>query len=250
MVRGLDKFKEYFQEYTDQYVFIGGTACDIVLEHEKRSFRQTKDLDVVLIVEALNEEFVNRFIHFIKLGGYVHINKGTGNHQFYRFEKPSDPQFPYMIELFSRQPDYLNPLDTRLTPIHISDDVISLSAILLDEDYYSLIQRGTILLDGLSVLDLEYLILFKIKAWLDLIQRKASGEQIDSKHIRKHKNDILRLAVSIAPGTKISVSERIACDIRSFLEKNESQPADLNSLGLKGVTLADIFSIIKTSYEI
>jgi hypothetical protein len=31
MVRGITKFQEYFQSYTDNYVIIGGTACDIIL---------------------------------------------------------------------------------------------------------------------------------------------------------------------------------------------------------------------------
>jgi len=32
MVRGLDNFKNYFKDYTDNYVIIGGTACDIIIE--------------------------------------------------------------------------------------------------------------------------------------------------------------------------------------------------------------------------
>ena len=31
MVTGLGKFREAFIEYADNYVIIGGTACDIVL---------------------------------------------------------------------------------------------------------------------------------------------------------------------------------------------------------------------------
>ena len=31
MVHGLEKFREYFGDLTNQYVFIGGTACDILL---------------------------------------------------------------------------------------------------------------------------------------------------------------------------------------------------------------------------
>lgn len=31
MVTGLDKFREAFLKYADNYVIIGGTACDIVL---------------------------------------------------------------------------------------------------------------------------------------------------------------------------------------------------------------------------
>jgi hypothetical protein len=31
MVRGIEKFKEYFTDYADNYIIIGGTACDILL---------------------------------------------------------------------------------------------------------------------------------------------------------------------------------------------------------------------------
>ena len=44
MVHGLDKFKEYFEEYTNQYVFIGGTACDILMDELGAPFRVTIDL--------------------------------------------------------------------------------------------------------------------------------------------------------------------------------------------------------------
>lgn len=54
---GLDVFKEYFKEYTDQYVLIGGAACNIIFEERNSEFRSTKDLDMVLIVEALSPEF-------------------------------------------------------------------------------------------------------------------------------------------------------------------------------------------------
>ena len=32
MVRGLDTFKKYFEQFTDKYVIIGGTACDIIID--------------------------------------------------------------------------------------------------------------------------------------------------------------------------------------------------------------------------
>lgn len=52
MVSGIEKFKEFFSEYKEQYVLIGGAACDIVMEESAGEFRATKDLDLVLIVEA------------------------------------------------------------------------------------------------------------------------------------------------------------------------------------------------------
>lgn len=49
MVKGMEIFREYFQDYTDQYVLIGGAACDISFENHNADFRVTKDLDIVLI---------------------------------------------------------------------------------------------------------------------------------------------------------------------------------------------------------
>ena len=36
MVKGLDTFRKYFEKYEDQYVLIGGAACDIVFESNDR----------------------------------------------------------------------------------------------------------------------------------------------------------------------------------------------------------------------
>lgn len=78
-----------------------------------------------------------------------------------------------MIELFSRRQFKLNELNG-LTPIHIDDEVSSLSAILLDDDYYQILLEGKIVERGLSVLRPEYLILFKAKACLDLRARNSA----------------------------------------------------------------------------
>lgn len=248
MVRGIEKFKEKFSNYAGQYVFIGGTACDIILNNYGIQFRITKDLDIVLIIEALNEEFISEFISFIESAEYKHINKGTGENQFYRFEKPKNAQYPYMIELFSRKPDYLESLEQRLAPIHVSDDVISLSAILLDDNYYELLKQGSIEIDGISVLDLEYIILFKIKAWIDLSARKELGEQIDSKNIKKHKNDVLRLAANIEPDKKIKVPQIVLDDINKFLEEIKNDPIDLKNLDIRGIKYQDILDMVNTCY--
>lgn len=57
MVTGFIKFKEKFQDFEDQYVVIGGTACDLLMENEDMTFRATKDVDIVLIVESITAEF-------------------------------------------------------------------------------------------------------------------------------------------------------------------------------------------------
>ena len=102
MVKGLDTFRRYFQGYENQYVLIGGAACDIVFENSETAFRATRDLDIVLIVEALTPEFGEKFWNFVQDGKYR--NKATNGEkpQFYRFVKPEDESFPKMLELFCR----------------------------------------------------------------------------------------------------------------------------------------------------
>ena len=102
MVKGLDTFQKYFADYEEQYVLIGGAACDILFESNEVNFRATRDLDMVLIVEALTPEFGEKFWSFVQDGKYR--NKATNGEkpQFYRFDKPKDESFPKMLELFCR----------------------------------------------------------------------------------------------------------------------------------------------------
>ena len=102
MVKGLDTFRNYFADYEEQYVLIGGAACDIIFESNDATFRATRDLDMVLIVEALTPEFGERFWKFIQNGRYRNKTTSVQKPQFYRFDKPEDDTYPKMIELFCR----------------------------------------------------------------------------------------------------------------------------------------------------
>jgi hypothetical protein len=50
----MQSFKEWFADYSDNFVIIGGAACSLIMEAESADFRPTKDVDIVLLVEALN----------------------------------------------------------------------------------------------------------------------------------------------------------------------------------------------------
>lgn len=107
MVRGLDLFRERFKAFADRYVLIGGTACDLILEEAGLHFRATKDLDIVLCIESVDARFAQAFWAFVKEGGYQVQASAEGKPWFYRFQKPADPAYPAMLELFSRVPDAL-----------------------------------------------------------------------------------------------------------------------------------------------
>lgn len=248
MVIGLEYFKECFRGFENQYAIIGGTACDLLMSEEGMEFRATKDIDIVLIIEAMTPEFGKKFWEFVVQAGYEHKNKSNGMPQFYRFSHPRYVKYPFMIELFTRRADtVLLPEDAVLTPLPIDEDISSLSAILLDDDYYKLLCDGKTEVNGVPVLDVGYLILFKAKAWMDLSERKNQGEQIDSKNIRKHKNDIFRLSALLGPSTRIVVTPQVDYDIRSFIQAMQEETVDTKQLGLER-TKEGILEIFRNTY--
>jgi hypothetical protein len=221
MVRGLDGFRAWFQGYEQNYAIIGGTACDLLMSEAGTNFRATRDIDMVLIIEALNADFGARFWEYVKAGGYEHRRTSTGTPQFYRFTKPTSSDYPYMIELFSRRiVGVLLPNEAVLTPISTPEDVSSLSAILLDDSYYEFLKSGVRIIDGLPILNASHIIPFKAKAWLDLSERKANGGQVDSKHIKKHKNDVIALSELLQDDSHIELPEIVRADFSAFVAAN------------------------------
>ncbi|HAL73469.1 MAG TPA: hypothetical protein DCM45_00070 [Clostridiales bacterium] len=245
MVHGLELFKKYFYEYNDQYVLIGGAACDILLNDLGNSFRATKDLDIVLIIDQLDVNFAKTFWEFIEKGGYKHLNKSNGKEQFYRFSHPENLLYPTMIELFSRKPVFVDhDLDSRLVPIHVDEAVVSLSAIIINDSYYDVLLTGKIIIDGYSIINIETIILFKIKAWLDLTSQSASGISVDSRNIKKHKNDIFRLLVFVLPGRQIVVHDEIKNDVQNFIELIADDKVDLRNLGIRSRRFDELIQIL------
>lgn len=244
MVKGLDIFRKYFADYEDQYVLIGGAACDIVFESNEVNFRATRDLDMVLIIEALTPEFGERFWNFIVAGKYRNKATNSGKPQFYRFDKPEEDSFPKMIELFCRSDFELKNAEG-ITPIHIDDEISSLSAILLDDDYYKALLDGKVVRNGLSVLRPESIILFKAKAYLDLMERKKAGGTVDSSDIKKHKKDILRIAAELMLEKAIGLPVSVNKDIHMFIDSLEQDPFDQNSLKMYRLKNDDIVALLK-----
>lgn len=206
-------------------------------------------MDIVLLVEALTPEFGRRFWEFIHDGGYEHRVKGSGEPQFYRFDRPTDARFPYMIELFSRKADsFLGDVISPCVPLPLGEEISSLSAILLNEDYYSLLLQGKTSLDELSVLSPLYLIPFKAKAWLDLSQRRSQGQPIDSHDIRKQKNDVVRLITLLTGNERCELSDIIRKDMEKFVAALAEAPIDPKALQIRGINSMDIVQVLQNVY--
>jgi hypothetical protein len=247
---GLDLFAEHFAGFTDQYVLIGGMANFLVMEENALDARATKDVDIVLLAEALTPEFGRAFWDFVERGGYEVRQRGEDKACFYRFSRPTDPAFPKMLELFSRVPDNMAfTYPGTVTPIPFDESVTSLSALLLDDDYYRLLHAGLKRDGNLSWIDETVLIPFKAKAWLDLRERQQKGEGIDSNNVKKHLNDVLRLSQVLPSSSLIPLPASILADMQTFLEIASGEPdPTLNLFGKRGPNLAQILSDLRSTF--
>lgn len=236
MVIGFDRFREAFQDFAENYIVIGGSACDWLFTSLNAQFRATKDIDLVVVAERMSSAFAAMIWEFVRAGGYSAYERKDGKKCFYRFLNPTAADYPFMLEFFAREPIGF-PIDkkTVIVPIPVDDeDISSLSGILMDENYYSFIRSHRIEVEGVSILPAEALLLLKARAWFDLSMRKARGEFVKDKDVRKHRTDILRLQAQIVEGTVVELAEPIKIEMRDFITAYESLPLDPKTIGVPG----------------
>lgn len=251
---GLDTFTQHFKEFNDQYIVIGGAACDDLFREREITFRATKDIDLVVVVEALNDFFIEHFWKFIREGRYER-NEVAEKLQFYRFINPGSGNFPVQVELFSRKPDFISQKKgMRFTPIPANEDISSLSAILMDDDYYRFTIEHSEKSGVLHRADDLALICLKAKAWLDLSKRKDRGENVDSKQIRKHKNDVFRLIAILPANRQIDLPANIRDDVALFIEYMVKNPPDTKAMfkemGIRAIGASELLGQLIRSLKI
>jgi len=228
MIRGLEHFKERFKDYSDDFILVGGVASYVLLDEVgAQRLRPTKDLDIVLMMKP-SVGFLDTIKQYVKDGEYE-IQKGDNDQaSFYRFSKPTNEEFPIMLELFATaESDFELYEDQHIIPITTPSEVKSLSAILLDEEYYSLIKRNAVEKDGINLLNPFALIPFKAKAYLEIKDRKE-----DSKNWKKHRGDIINLAVAFLNEES---EEKLTGKVRvHFIEFMEQLKVEINADIIKG----------------
>lgn len=139
-VEGLDNFIDFFKDYSDSFVIIGGLAASEWLSDGNFAARLTKDIDMVVLAEAKERKFFPRFWEYIRKAGYSKKRRADGKKLGFRFVEPN-AVYPAMIELLARPElvDIPDDVERTIVPLDPGDGLSSLSAILLDEPYYRLI---------------------------------------------------------------------------------------------------------------
>lgn len=254
MVGGLNKFREAFRSFTDNFVIIGGAACDEVLSDTDMSPRATLDIDIIVIVENMTAEFAKAFWAFIAEGKYrpgVRKDKeGNPRYVLYSFDNGA-PGFPVKIELLSHHNDaFVNA--SHIEPMPIDGEVSSLSTIILDEPYYQLTVNNSFVSDGLRFAAAEALMALKMKAYLNLTAERESGRKVNSKDILKHRNDVLKLAAIATLGVPVKVEPEVMSAISEFQERiKASLPSQSirDVLGLSDNAIERIVDILTNIFD-
>lgn len=249
-MHGLDKFREHFKNFKENYVIIGGLASYLLLDDSGFDMvRATKDIDIVLSVEALSDEFVNHFWEFVRAGGYSAAKQSTGERRFYRFTDPTDFEYPKMLEILSNRPGSFEAGEVgTIVPMLVEEEIVSLSAILLNEEYYNFIMNQKIELEGLVIVDVNCIIPLKARAWIDNKERRESGETIQSGDIRKHKNDIYKLSQLLNDNSLADVPGVIKNDISKFVEEIVDDDAFLRAIGVRDLSMDQIKEVLVKVY--
>ena len=109
------------------------------------------------------------------------------------------------------------------------------------------VRGGRKVVDGISVLGEAHLVPFKAKAFLDLRERRARGEHVDGKDLRKHKNDVFRLLQLFTPGTAAPLPDSVRDDMARFCDIVSEEGVPLRQIGVR-MTLDEALGQIARSY--
>lgn len=227
MVVGLDKFRDAFAGFNDNYVIIGGTACDIILSGTDMQPRATNDIDMIIVIENMTEAYGKAFWKFIKDGKYVAGKRAKGDntqaYTFYRFVTETEG-YPKQIEILSRHSDILGePSGYPIEPLSLSENISSLSAIMMDDDNYYLTTNGRQNIDGVQIATAPVLICLKARAYLNLLEDSKNGKHIDAKDIKKHKIDVLKLIATASIPEPVAVSKSIYDTVMEYADSIEQE---------------------------
>lgn len=170
-------------------------------------------------------------------------------------QRSKKENFPVRLELLSRTPDVISTAeDARFTPIPTEEELESLSAILMDEEYYDFTIANSSEVNGLFRANVFGLICLKAKAFLNLTAERESGKRVHSVRINKHKNDVFRLAVTLTGEDQIELPEEIEQDLEAFLEMMETEPPEtkqiLSDMSAPKVDAETLITQLKKSFNL
>lgn len=236
--QSLRRFATEFADFQHDYAIIGGAACHLWFASRNGDFRRTQDVDLVLLLRSESQRFLQAFVDFLHRNDYqaesVELEYGTKKAHLYRFNNSTHPDLPAQIELLGPDDDSLqHALGQRCIPVKADGEYSGLSCMILNDAYYRLLQEWHRDVDGISVADENVLAVYKMKAYLNIMEARAAGVTHGSdgskENANKHRNDVIRLLLE-GDVQGVPVSAEIHADIQRFAAVLKSDTAVRTSL--------------------
>ncbi len=100
----------------------------------------------------------------------------------------------------------------------------------------------------IPIADVYALIPLKAKAWMNLIKDKSEGKEVNSRDIKKHKNDVFRLSQILIVKSLINLSDSIRETMKYFIENVIITDTDLTNLNISNTTVDEIKEMLSSIY--
>ena len=210
---GLSHFQKYCKEFDEQYVVVGGFATIMLLDEElgEGHGKATFDIDLVLLTNN-SVELAQRIKQYITDGKYDIQVGEKEQYKYYRFNNPKEENFAKEIELFASNENKLELDDKqRILPIDPEEGLYSLSAIMLDPEYFEMIKNNVNKSGAAPCTNTQATIMLKMSAFYDLKKR-------EDKKKKKHRRDILKLSLLLTGEEEIKLVGRMKEDFDSFIQ--------------------------------
>ena len=237
---GLNHFEEYFKDFRESYVVVGGFATLMLLEKQLEGHgKVTQDIDLVLLTTA-SAEMAQKIKAYVTEGEYT-IQKGQkDNFSYYRFVNPKVENFAKEIELFAVN-DHALVLDEgqRIIPIDPEEGLYSLSAIMLDNEYFEMIKNNIDNSNRVPCTNTLATIMLKISAFYDLKSRS------DDKW-KKHRRDILKLVLLLTGEEYLELKGRMVEDVELFMKHLTTLDDKMikNITSMVGIKQSDVYEAL------
>lgn len=84
---------------------------------------------------------------------------------------------------------------------------------------------------------------------LDLSERKAKGEFVKGKDLKKHKNDVFRLLPIVRTNTQIHLEGMVKEKVREFMKRIKNEGVAVENFGV-GLSFEDAIGVLSALYNV
>ena len=131
-------------------------------------------------------------------------------------------------------------------PIPTDEEHHSLSAIILDDDFYNFTVQQAVDEDGLMVANNLALIMLKMNAYLNLLAEKKTGHHVDSDDISKHRSDVLKLVAAGIYPEPVKVKSKFMSVLNDFTSEVQLHKQSLkDALGVPANQIDAFLNVLR-----